>query len=52
MCGGEERIRRYCHGLAVEGGRRAAEILGTETMENPAGAGELVANMVSPRLSA
>lgn len=32
MCGGEQKIRDYCHQLAREGGKRMAEILGTETM--------------------
>lgn len=30
--GGEEAIRRYCYQVALEGGKRAAEILGTEAM--------------------
>lgn len=32
VCGGEDAIREYCFRLAREGGRRAAEILGTEEM--------------------
>ena len=32
VCGGEQKIRDYCHRLAQEGGKRMAEILGTETM--------------------
>ena len=33
ICGGEDTILRYCEHLALEGGKRAAELLGTETME-------------------
>ena len=32
VCGGEQKIREYCHQLARQGGKRMAEILGTETM--------------------
>lgn len=46
-CGGEERIRKYCHELAIQGGAVVAEILGTEVMRNTEGEGELIANMVS-----
>ncbi|GAA5902107.1 uncharacterized protein JCM6883_001300 [Sporobolomyces salmoneus] len=48
VLGGEERITSYCHDLAIKGGERVAEILGTRTMknENPE-EGELVANMVN-----
>jgi hypothetical protein len=42
--GGEKRITEYCHNLAVDGGRKAAEILGTEMVETKDG--ELTANMV------
>lgn len=35
-CGGEARIREYCEAVAREGGRRAAEVLGTEVLENGA----------------
>lgn len=41
--GGEERINKYCHGLALEGGKRLAEVLGTHVMDP---AGDLTANMV------
>ncbi|KAI9807425.1 MAG: hypothetical protein M1833_000170 [Piccolia ochrophora] len=34
VCGGEAAILSYCHGLAREGGRRAAAVLGTEVLEN------------------
>ncbi|KAM0327518.1 hypothetical protein ACHAQA_005808 [Verticillium albo-atrum] len=37
VLGGEERIVAYLWQLAKEGGRRAAEILGTEVIENAAG---------------
>jgi selenocysteine lyase/cysteine desulfurase len=32
--GGEDAIMKYTHNLAVKGGEAAAEILGTEVMEN------------------
>ena len=34
VCGGEEKIMRYCSELAREGGKRVATILGTELMGN------------------
>lgn len=34
VCGGEESIRRYCQDIAQIGGRRVAQILGTEVMQN------------------
>ncbi|KAK8850714.1 hypothetical protein IAR55_004634 [Kwoniella newhampshirensis] len=43
--GGEERIRKYNHSLAVEGGKRVAKLWGTQIMENPDG--ELTAAMVN-----
>lgn len=36
-CGGEEKIMEYCQNLCREGGKKVAEILGTEVMENPEG---------------
>ncbi|RYP26926.1 hypothetical protein DL766_006567 [Monosporascus sp. MC13-8B] len=32
VCGGKEQIRRYCKWIAAEGGRRLAEILGTDVL--------------------
>ncbi|KAH8811085.1 pyridoxal phosphate-dependent transferase [Xylogone sp. PMI_703] len=34
VCGGEENIRNYCHNLAVQGGQKVAEILGTKILDN------------------
>jgi hypothetical protein len=34
VCGGEDEIIKYCWNLAVRGGQRVAEILGTEIMAN------------------
>ena len=34
VCGGEERIMKYCDKISNEAGRLAADILGTEVMEN------------------
>jgi hercynylcysteine S-oxide lyase len=48
QCGGAEKIREYCHALALNGGRRAAEIFGTEILECEGS--ELIANMVNVRL--
>ncbi|KAI5119002.1 hypothetical protein M0805_004412 [Coniferiporia weirii] len=42
--GGEEKINDYCHNLALTGGRRLAEILGTRVMDEN---GEFTANMVN-----
>lgn len=33
-CGGEANIRKYCEDIAKAGGKRMAEILGTEVMNN------------------
>lgn len=43
--GGEKRITEYCHDLAVAGGRKAAEVLGTAVVDTDDG--ELIANMAS-----
>ncbi|KAI0127242.1 pyridoxal phosphate-dependent transferase [Xylariales sp. AK1849] len=37
VLGGEERIMKYTQWLAKEGGKRAAELLGTEVMDNESG---------------
>ena len=37
VCGGEKRITEYCKQVARGGGRAAAEILGTEIMDNKEG---------------
>lgn len=50
FCGGEQRINDYCHDLALKGGAIVAATLGTETMVNKEGEGELVANMINVRL--
>ncbi|KAL5347925.1 hypothetical protein ACLOAV_007336 [Pseudogymnoascus australis] len=36
VCGGEAAVREYCEKIAQAGGKRMAEILGTEIMENKA----------------
>ncbi|KAL1739466.1 pyridoxal phosphate-dependent transferase [Schizophyllum fasciatum] len=48
--GGDDKINGYCHNLAVNGGLRVAEIVGTEVLDSPKGDGELVANMANVRL--
>ncbi|KAL7420902.1 hypothetical protein Q5752_004856 [Cryptotrichosporon argae] len=48
--GGEHRIMRYCHDLAVRGGRRVAKRWGTRIMENAEGS--LTAAMVTVELPA
>ncbi|EJD06673.1 PLP-dependent transferase [Fomitiporia mediterranea MF3/22] len=45
--GGEHKINDYCHNLALSGGRRLAEILGTRVMDEN---GEFTANMVNVQL--
>ncbi|GAA5847119.1 hypothetical protein JCM5353_005150 [Sporobolomyces roseus] len=51
VLGGEEKIQRWCHNLAIEGGERVAKILGTRTMRNEKEEdGELVPNMIPPPL--
>lgn len=42
--GGEEAINGYCHKLALEGGKRLAEVMGTRVLDE---SGELTLNMVS-----
>ncbi len=44
--GGEEAINTYCHNLAVSGGKRLAEILGTRILDET---GEITLNMVTHR---
>jgi hercynylcysteine S-oxide lyase len=41
--GGEEKINAYCHSLALSGGKRLAEVLGTRVMDE---VGDMTANMV------
>ncbi len=41
--GGEEKINEYCHKLAIAGGKRLAEVLGTRVMDPD---GSLTLNMV------
>ncbi|GJJ08664.1 hypothetical protein Clacol_002883 [Clathrus columnatus] len=43
--GGEEHINKYCHELAMKGGMRLAQLLGTETFPE-----ELTLNMTNVRL--
>lgn len=43
--GGEEKLNKYCHDLAINGGKKLAELLGTQVMDKD---GEFTANMVSP----
>ncbi|KAL0945444.1 hypothetical protein HGRIS_000934 [Hohenbuehelia grisea] len=45
--GGEQRINEYCHKVALEGGRRLAEILGTTVLDPD---GSLTLNMVDVEL--
>ncbi|KAG6825309.1 hypothetical protein H0H92_004104 [Tricholoma furcatifolium] len=42
--GGERKINEYCHELALKGGKRIAEIMGTSVMDPD---GELTFNMVN-----
>lgn len=50
--GGEEAIMKYNHDLATTGGRKCAEMLGTEIMEvtDPACQTNLITSMVNVRL--
>ena len=41
--GGEHKINAYCHNLALEGGKRLAELWGTRLMDPT---GEFTLNMV------
>ncbi|PAV16588.1 PLP-dependent transferase [Pyrrhoderma noxium] len=45
--GGEEAINEYCHNLALKGGRRLADILGTAVLDEN---GEFTAHMVNVEL--
>ncbi|GLB41511.1 putative aminotransferase class-V [Lyophyllum shimeji] len=45
--GGEHKINEYCHDLALKGGKRLAEILGTRVMDPD---GELTFNMTNVEL--
>ncbi|KAI0784243.1 PLP-dependent transferase [Abortiporus biennis] len=45
--GGEEAINKYCHDLAISGGKKLAELLGTEVLDKT---GELTLNMTNVRL--
>jgi hercynylcysteine S-oxide lyase len=47
-CGGADKIRAYCHALAVEGGEAVAGILGTEVLR--CDGSEYIANMVNIKL--
>ncbi len=35
VCGGDSKIKEYCEKISTEGGKKVAELLGTEVMENP-----------------
>nr|UHN91804.1 cysteine sulfoxide lyase [Lentinula edodes] len=49
--GGEERIIRYCHSLAIHGGQYLANILQTKVMESPSRyPNELIGSMVNVAL--
>ncbi|EPS93523.1 hypothetical protein FOMPIDRAFT_1170445 [Fomitopsis schrenkii] len=45
--GGEEAINTYCHKLALDGGKRLAEVLGTKTLDET---GQFTLNMTNVRL--
>ncbi|KAJ3557662.1 hypothetical protein NM688_g1347 [Phlebia brevispora] len=47
--GGEEEINKYCHDLALRGGKRLAEILGTSLMDQSENSEETL-NMVNVEL--
>ncbi|PCH39756.1 PLP-dependent transferase [Wolfiporia cocos MD-104 SS10] len=44
--GGEKKINDYCRSLALAGGKRLAEVMGTTIMDSP-NSGELTLNMVN-----
>ena len=44
--GGEEKINEYCHKLAITGGLRLAEILGTQMMYSSDEEEHYIVNMV------
>ncbi|KAJ3930309.1 MAG: pyridoxal phosphate-dependent transferase [Lentinula lateritia] len=48
--GGEVMIQKYCHELALQGGRRMAEIMNTTVLDCRENPGELIANMVNVEL--
>jgi len=51
--GGEAKINEYCHSLALLGGKRLAEVMGTRVMESvpeDGGEDELTLNMVNVEL--
>ena len=48
--GGEVKINEYCRDLAIRGGKRLAEILGTEEMDKTPNR-ELTLNMVQNNLA-
>jgi len=45
--GGEVKINDYCHSLAMAGGKRLAEVMGTRVMDSE---GQLTLNMVNVEL--
>ena len=49
--GGEEKINAYCHDLALAGGRRMAQILGTSMLYSAKDEEEYNLNMVCTNLS-
>ncbi|KAJ7447111.1 pyridoxal phosphate-dependent transferase, partial [Mycena galericulata] len=49
--GSDEELIRYCHDLAVAGGKETASILGTQVMVSPEDPEELIAAMVNIELS-
>lgn len=41
--GGEEKVNAYCHDLALKGGKRLAEVMGTALLDPT---GDITLNMV------